>query len=457
VSARELLEASLDAIERLNGELNAFITLIGERALVEADAIGPGDARPLAGVPIAIKDILALTEGVRTTFGCSVVGDFIPPLDSNSVARLRGAGAIMVGKTNTPELGILPVTEPDRFGPTRNPWDPGRTPGGSSGGSAAAVSAGMVALAHANDGGGSIRIPAACCGLVGLKPTRGRISQAPLPDDAAGLVTEGVLTRTVADTAAALDLLAGPEPGDSHAARAPQTPFAEAATREPGRLRVAFSTEAPTGGAVHAACADGVRQVAELLESLGHEVVEAAPQGLGEALIGSFATLWTVSVASGARAMGMLAGRGVEPHDFEPLTAEMMAAADQVSALDYLDALGMVRIAGRAVGAFFADHDVLLTPTLAKPPLEIGALRPGDGEPAMKMFERAIEFVPFTAVYNATGQPAISLPLAETDAGLPVGVHFAGPAGGEELLLSLAAQLEAARPWADRRPAPAAA
>src|SRR5918997_562035 len=187
VSARELVEASLAAIDRLNPELNAFVTMCADRALAEAETIKPGDERPLAGVPIAIKDILALTEGVRTTFGCGAVDDFVPPIDSATVRRLRGAGGIVVGKTSTPELGILPVTEPQLFGPTRNPWDTGRTPGGSSGGSAAAVAAGMLSLAHANDGGGSIRIPAACCGLVGLKPTRGRVSVAPVPNDTIGL------------------------------------------------------------------------------------------------------------------------------------------------------------------------------------------------------------------------------------------------------------------------------
>src|SRR5215208_4910087 len=236
VSARELVEASLDAIEALNGELNAFVLITAEQALEAADQVKPGDPRPFAGVPIAIKDLVALTAGVRTTFGMRASGDFVPREDTHTYRRMRDAGLIMVGKTNTPELGILPVSEPERFGPTRNPWDPGRTPGGSSGGSAAAVASGMVPLAHGNDGGGSLRIPASCCGLVGLKPQRGRVSHAPELGEQF-LVQDGVLTRTVGETAALLDVLAGTEPGDASWAPPPSEPFAATAARDPGRMR----------------------------------------------------------------------------------------------------------------------------------------------------------------------------------------------------------------------------
>src|SRR3954471_9684865 len=276
VSSRELVEESLRVIEALNGELNAFVTTAAERALEQADAIEPGDDRPLAGVPIAIKDLIAWTEGIRTTNAMAAMGEFVPPQDSATVRKLRGAGAIVVGKTNTPELGIPPVTEPERFGPCRNPYDTSRTPGGSSGGSAAAVASGMVSLAHGNDGGGSIRIPASCCGLFGLKPARGRVSWAPQwTEGPLGLPTDGVLTRTVRDTAVALDLISGYEPGDSYLLPPPQTSFAGAAERDPGRLRVGFIVESPNGAPVDAECQQATRDAVELLKELGHEVEEA--------------------------------------------------------------------------------------------------------------------------------------------------------------------------------------
>src|SRR3954466_13234313 len=275
VSSRELVEESLRAIEALNDELNAFVTLAADRALAEADAVQQGDDRPLAGVPIAIKDLIAWTEGIRTTNGMNAMGDWVPPQDSATVRKLRAAGAIVVGKTNTPEMGIPPVTEPERFGPCRNPYDPSHTPGGSSGGSGAAVASGMVSLAHGNDGGGSIRIPASCCGLVGLKPTRGRVSWAPdRTGGAIGLPTDGVLSRTVLDTAVALDLIHGYEPGDSFLVPPPSAPFAEAATRDPGKLPLRFTVEAPNGAPVDPDCQQAVRDAVELLGSLGHEIVE---------------------------------------------------------------------------------------------------------------------------------------------------------------------------------------
>ena len=334
VSSRELVEASLTAIAEGDEQTRAFVLTSADRALAEADAVAPGDARPLAGVPIAVKD-LALTEGLRTCFGSWASGDYTPEADAAVVRRLRDAGAIVVGKTSTPELGILPITEPERFGPTRNPWDLSRTPGGSSGGSAAAVAAGLVSLAHASDGGGSIRIPAACCGLVGLKPSRGRVSLAPNPEPPLGIVTEGVVSRTVADTAAALDVLAGYEPGDPYPAPAPARPFLEAAGREPGTLRIAFSTESPTGVPVHEEHAAATRSAAELLESLGHEVEEAAPGWFDRAYIENFVKVWIVDIAASARALGWLLGEEPPPTAFEPLTRAMIEQAAEARATDY--------------------------------------------------------------------------------------------------------------------------
>ena len=455
--ARELVEASLAAIDRLNDELNAVVTRCDDRALAEADAVQAGDERPLAGVPLLVKDLAALTEGVRTTMGMRALEDWIPDEDSATVRRLRAAGAIVVGKTNLPEMGILPVSEPLRFGPARNPWDTSRTPGGSSGGSAAGVAAGMVAIAHGNNGGGSIRIPASCCGLVGLKPSRGRVSWAPhLAELAAGFATDGVLTRSVLDSALGLDLLAGYEPGDPYWAPDPSAPFVDAVGREPGKLRVAFVVDSPNGVPVDPDCVAATRQAAELLSSLGHEVNEAEIEA-DEAYVTNFVTVWIAGTANEVETWGRLAGRELDIDQLEPLARQMHEMSLQMSATDYLRALDWLHDYSRRLVRMWEGIDVLLTPTLAKPPIEIGALEPKEDEPPVQMLMNAGEWVPFTPVWNATGQPAISLPLHQTDAGLPVGVQLVGPPAGEELLLSLAAQIEAAEPWADRRPALAVA
>lgn len=458
ISARELVEASLAAIDRRNDELTAFVTLATERALSEADAIATGDERPLAGVPIAIKDIFAVTEGIRTTFGTAAVGDWIPPLDSAVVHRLRSAGAVVVGKTNTPEMGILPVTEPHRFGPTRNPWDTARTPGGSSGGSAAAVAAGMVSLAHGNDGGGSLRIPAACCGLVGHKPSRGRVSAAPGPGDVIGLVSDGVLTRTVADTALALDLLSGYEPGDPFLAPTPTMPFARAAERDPRSLRIGFVTEAPMDFPLDPEHAEGVTETAELLESLGH-AVEAVGFPIDDptTYLANFLRVWVADVAGSVKTLGTVVGGELDRERLEPLTRQMVDAGEATAAADYVAAVAHLRSASRGILGFWTDHDVLVTPTLAQPPLEVGELEPAEGEEAMAMLGKSAAFVPFTAPINVTGQPAVSLPLRQAADGLPVGVHLIGAPGADGLLISLAGQVERARPWSERRPALTAA
>src|SRR3954452_700388 len=453
VRSRALVEESLHAIHDLNEEINAFVTTVAERALAEADAVQPGDARPLAGVPIAVKDLIAMTEGVRTTQGMQAMGDWVPATDSATVRKLRAAGAIVVGKTNTPELGILPVTEPDRFGPTRNPWDTTRTPGGSSGGSGAAVAAGMVSLAHGNDGGGSIRIPASCCGLVGLKPSRGRVSWAPdWTEGAIGLPTDGTLTRSVLDTAVALDLIAGYEPGDSFLVPDPSRPFADTArAADPGKLRFGFTLEAPNGAPVDPDCQQAVKDAAELLQELGHEVVEAELAS-DEGYVENFVTVWVGGSGDELHTFERWLGAPLDRSKIEPLTAQMEEIANGLSATDLLDAMDYLRRLSRLVLAFWSDHDVLITPTLAKPPIEIGALRPAEGEPPIQMLINSASWVPFTPVFNVTGQPGISLPLHQTEEGLPVGVQFVGPPAGEEMLIGLAAQLEQARPWADRRP-----
>jgi amidase len=458
VSARELVEATLSAIDEVNGELNAVVTRCDERALAEAENVKAGDERPLAGVPVLVKDLLALTEGVRTTFGMAAMEEWVPPLDSAHIRRLKEAGAIIAGKTNTPELGILPVTEPDRFGPCRNPWDLSRTCGGSSGGSASAVAAGVTAVAHANDGGGSIRIPASCCGLVGLKPTRGRVSLSPAAEAPGGIAIELCVSRTVRDTATYLDVVSGYEAGDPYSAPPPSAPFVEAVGREPGRLRIALATTPPDGQPIDPECEAAARSAAELLASLGHELEEAAPDWADEQMIETFIAVWAAGIGEAVRGLGLVRGEPLDESRLEPLTAALLGAASDTSAIDLLLALDHLTMLSRRTLALWTagGFDAVLTPTLGQPPIPIGALDPAPGEPPIQRLMNCIPFVPFTPIVNVTGQPAISLPLHWNDAGLPIGVHLIGPPAGEEMLLSLAAQVEDAQPWRDRRPPVAA-
>jgi amidase len=381
------------------------------------------------------------------------MGDFTPDFDTATIRRLNDSGAISVGKTMTPELGILPVTEPDAFGPTRNPWDTSRTPGGSSGGSAAAVSSGMVAIGYGGDGGGSIRIPASCCGLFGLKASRGRISAAPIAGDSlSGYATEGTVNRTVADAAAALDVMAGYEAGDPYWAPPPSSTFAEAAQRDPEKLRIVFATDSPNGVPVHEHCVTAVRDAAELLESLGHEVEEMPGGWDADGYVENFIKVWVAQCAVQVEELGILTGAPIDKSKLEPLTQAMLEAAGTVTTTDYLLAFNWLQGFSRRLVSRWNGFDILLTPTLAQPPLPIGALRPADGEPAIQMLLNAAGFVPFTPAFNVTGQPAVSLPLSQSPDGLPIGIQLVGPPAGEELLLSLSSQLEAERPWADRRP-----
>jgi amidase len=457
-SARELMDATLAAIERVNGELNAFVHVAADEARAEADNVRGDDDRPLAGVPIAMKDLLAPVAGMPMTWGMAAMKDYVPAEDGNIARRLKRAGAIIVGKTNTPELGILPVTEPEANGATRNPWDTDRTPGGSSGGSAAAVASGMVSLAHGNDGGGSIRIPASATGLVGLKPSRGRVSMQPLwTEGGVGLPTDGALSRTVFDTALALDVLAGYEPGDAYIVPPPSAPFTEAAQREPGRLRIGFTTEAPNGVPVDADVQRAVRETAQLLAELGHDVEESHPQIDPDRYMENFVKVWIGGTSDELHTLEELKGAPIDRDSLEPLTRQMAEVSDSMNATDYLIALDSLRRISRQIIGWWADWDVLVTPTLAKPAIAIGELDPEpDQEPVTRLMNSAT-WVPFTPVWNVTGQPAISLPLHESGEGLPIGVQFIGAPAAEEMLISLAAQLEQARPWADRRPPVAAA
>ena len=454
LSARELVQASLDRIAALNPQINAFVDVFADEALADADRIGPGDERPFAGVPIAIKNNRGIA-GRRLTYAADFFGDFIAPVDHNVTRRLREAGFVIVGSTTLPEYGILPTTETRRFGATRNPWDVARTPGGSSGGSAAAVAAGMVPVAHANDGGGSTRIPAACCGLVGLKPQRGRISTAP---EAGGLflVTDGVLTRTVGETAQLLDVLAGPELGDAWWAPEPDQPFADTAADEPGRLRIAVTSKSPIGSPVDARCVQAVEDAAELLRSLGHEVLEAEPPWGDPSLLQTFTACFGPAVCSQIAFGGMIAGREPTAEDMEPLSWELFNVCKSIDSTTALLAELQMQAVGRAVVQWTARYDAVLTPALAEPPVPLGTIDPLSATP-MEDFARSGQFTPFTAISNVSGSPAISLPLYERPAddaapGLPLAVQLIGQPCGEGALLALAAQIEAAAPWADRRP-----
>lgn len=452
LTARELVELSLRRIEALDPRLHAFVDVDGERALAAADAIGPGDPRPFAGVPIAIKNNRAVA-GWRMTMGCDLMGDWVPPVDHNVVRRLRAAGFVIVGTTNLPEYGIQPVTEPRRFPATRNPWNLARTPGGSSGGSAAAVAAGLVPIAHANDGGGSTRIPAACCGLVGLKPARGRISVAPDLGDHT-YVTDGVLTRTVAETAQLLDVLAGYEVGDATWAPPPAAPFATAVEREPGVLRIGVAVNSPVPGVtvdpLHLAA---VAQTAELLAALGHEVVEIEPGWSDPALQRLFYADFMHACATSIGFSAIIAGRDPRAEDMQALSWAIWQRAQTFSALK----LSGIRVAlqrlMRALIVELDPYDVVLTPGLAQRPLPIGTLD-ADGEDPMAAFDGGGRFTPFTAAINASGQPALMLPLHHGEDGLPIGLQLIGRPAREDVLLSLGAQLERAQPWVERRAPP---
>lgn len=449
LSARELAEASLEAIARRNGEINAFCHVDAEGALATAEGIGPGDPRPFAGVPIAIKDNQPVA-GMPLTLGSCFMPDFVPESDSHVVRRLREAGFVIVGKTTLPELGILPVSEATRFGPTRNPWDPGRTPGGSSGGSAAAVAAGMVPIAHGNDGGGSTRIPAACCGLVGLKPQRGRISRGPA-EGGSYLVQDGALTRTVADTAAALDVLAGYEPGDAWWAPEPDEPFAMAAGREPGRLRIAFTVKPPIDVPVDEVASAAVRDAAALLESLGHEVSETDPGWEQPDLLGLFTATFGPAVSSALLFAQALAGREAGEDDVEPLTWHVFSRSRRVSAPEMLVSQARLNALVREQMPLYQRFDAILTPALAERPVRHGEIDPRGPDPAAT-FARSGAFTPFTAIQNVTGNPAVSLPLHHGEDGLPTAVQLIAAPAREGLLLALGAQVEAAVGWAQRRP-----
>jgi amidase len=448
-SALELVDAAIARIEAVDGRLNSVVTRLFERARREAG--GPRPDSPLAGVPFLLKDLGATLAGTRQTRGSRAFRDHVSDEDTELARRYRRAGLIVVGKTNTPEFGNHSTTEPVLFGPTRNPWDPERTTGGSSGGSAAAVAAGLVPAAHGNDGAGSIRIPSSCCGLFGLKPTRGRNSWAPAGDGMAGIAVEHALTRSVRDSAAILDATSGRVPGDPYSPPAPERPYLDEVGADPGRLRIAWSATPPVDAAVDPACARVARETAELLASLGHDVEEARPDFDGEVLIEPFARVWAVANLVDYRDAVKHLGREPRRDELEVTTWELVEHGRRFDGADLLDALKTLARATRAIAPFFERYAAWVTPTLAQPPRPLGILNRSHGG-AVEWWRFDSAFNPWNPIANMTGQPAMSVPLTWTSDGLPVGTLVFGRYGDEATLFRLAGQLEAARPWADRRP-----
>jgi amidase len=464
-SAQQLLDAAIARIEAVNPQLNAVIHRLDDAAREAIDAGLPDG--PLTGVPVLVKDLDGYVGGAPYHAGNQLLKEvgYVAPADSHLISKLRQAGAVIVGKTNTPELGLLPTTEPVAYGPARNPWNPAHSTGGSSGGSAAAVASGMVPLAHAGDGGGSIRIPSSECGLVGLFPSRGRHSLGPeVGESWGGLVRRMMLARTVRDAALSLQVIQGPMPGDPYTAPPPACPYPEEVGADAGTLRIGLCTGAPNPDvATDPQCVAAAEGAAAALEALGHEVGPASPSTWGDAAFfdeftGHFLTAFGVWAAHDLDVIARLAGREVTADDVEPGTWAVAEGGRQVTGQQYFDAVEFMHATTRRMATFWtpaADggdgYDLLLTPTLPELPPPLGQFGSTPESPLDGVF-RSAGLVTFVAPFNVSGQPAISLPLHTSTEGLPVGVQLVAAYGREDLLVRVAAQLEAAHPWADRRP-----
>lgn len=455
VSAGELVEAAIASIEALNPSVNAVCIKMFDIARAAVRDLQGDEA--FSGVPMLLKDVLAEYAGAPMTEGSRFLQGYISPRDSELTARYRKAGFIVCGKTNSPEFASKPTTEPELYGATKNPWDLSRSAGGSSGGAGAAVASGMVSVAHANDGGGSTRVPAAACGLVGLKGTRGRNPLGPDYGDvgAAGLLSEHVVTRTVLDNALMLDVTAGADTGAPFYPPPPDRPFASEVGRDPGKLRIAFSDQPIIPTEVHDDCKNAVADIAKLCESLGHHVEEAKPQANAERFHECFTTVWLGMVGWMIRDWERRTGRKPEPEFFERHTWKMFSIDEKSKPSDFLLAVHDLQVFAREVAPFFDQYDVWLTPTLTRPPPPLGWFE-YDAKNPHQATERMEQYPRFTSMANVTGQPAISLPLVWNDEGLPIGIQCTGRYADEACLLRLAGQLESAQPWADRWPSIAA-
>lgn len=455
VKPLELVEAAIERAERMEPTLHAIVSKQFERARAEAGSPELPDG-PLRGVPILLKDLGAYLDGDPVYCGMKALkeADWRESGDSHFAAKLMQAGMISLGRTNTPELGLAPTTEPDAFGATSNPWKPSHSPGGSSGGSAAAVAAGVVAAAHASDGGGSIRIPANHCGLVGLKPTRGRNSFGPgLGERWAGCSCEGFVTRSVRDTAALLDVTAGAMPGDPYFAPPPQRPYAQEVGADPGRLRIGLMDVAPRAGELHPECEAAVQGAGKLLESLGHHVELSYPKALDDPeVVIAYVKIVGANIAFALDAWGRKIGREIGEDDVEPLTWAIAQESRKHSGPDYVATVAREHLHGRNLAAWWEEgFDLLLTPTCAAPPPALGYLAT-DPENPLASYLKSAPFGAYTLHFNLSGQPGISLPLHWSEDGLPVGVHLVAGYGREDLLIRVASQIERAEPWAAKLP-----
>ena len=441
VSPAELLDVAVDRMAKVNPAINAVTQDLTARARAETPASGP-----LSGVPFLLKDLGLTLAGTPTTSGSRLFADAVAAADSPLTAAYRSAGLSVFGKTNTPEFGLWPVTESELLGVCRNPWDVSRTPGGSSGGAAAAVAAGIVPAAHASDGGGSIRTPAACCGLFGLKPSRGRVSFAPLGEGWAGASVHHAVTRSVRDSAVLLDVACQPQPGDPYFLAPPERPFAEEAAREPGALRIGFTTVAMQAPGLDPECEAAVRETAKLCEQLGHHVEEVQIPGDVAAMQAAAGIVISASIAATIEAEAERRGRPIEDGDVEALTMGTFRRGQAIGGPAYVRALSALHAYGRAEAALFEAYDVLLLSTLGSPAVPVGWIT----EDPRLIGERLFAFMPNTQAFNNTGQPAMTVPLAWSRGGLPIGMQFVARMGAEATLLRLAGQLEQARPWFDR-------
>ncbi|MBO0869637.1 MAG: amidase [Micromonosporaceae bacterium] len=450
VSPKELVSAAIARIEAVNPQLDAVIRTRFDEALAEAGGELPDG--PFRGVPILFKDLGCSVAGEPTAYGIGALRDLSWPVTSYLAQKFRAAGFIPLGRTNVPELGTTVTTEPTSGRPARNPWHRGRSTGGSSGGSSAAVASGMVPVAHANDGGGSIRIPASVCGLVGLKPTRGRVSQGPLVGEAwAGGTIDNCVARTVRDAAAVLDAIGAPMPGDPYWAPPLPRPLRAEVGADPGRLRIGWLDHPPREAYLdHPECRAAVAGAARLLESLGHHIEQASPEALfDEEFPGHFITIIAADTAATLAAFEMLLGRPIGDDEIEPRNAMYRSVGRAMGALRYLQARAWIGVWARRMASWWAEFDLLLTPTVAGPAPELGWFTADGPESELR---RVASYIPYTSQFNMTGQPAVSLPLHWTPDGLPVGVQLVAGYGREDLLVRVASQLEQAAPWADRHP-----
>jgi amidase/6-aminohexanoate-cyclic-dimer hydrolase len=451
VKPQEVLDAAIARIEARNPAVNAVVTRLYDQARAAITAGLP--AGPFTGVPYLLKDLGALYTGAVTSYGSRLFDGNVADHDSEITARLKRAGLVIAGKTNTPEMGLAPSTEPRRFGPTRNPWKLEHSAGGSSGGAAAAVASGMVPMAHATDGGGSIRIPAACCGLFGLKPTRARNPMGPDAGEGWGGASVGhAVTWSVRDSAALLDATAGPDVGDPYWAPPPAGPFLAEVGRDPGRLRIALTVTPWIPSPVDPECAEAARAAARLCASLGHHVEEARPTIDEATWRQATRVIVAANVTFALEARAAALGRPLGEGDVERMTWDRVRDARTMSAADYARSIHVVHRTGRAVARFFSDHDVILSPTMCQPPHPLGVLDMSTDEPE-RYLAAVFASIGFTSLFNSSGNPAMTLPLGTSRSGLPLGVQFAGRFGDEATLFRLAAQLETAQPWAGRRPA----